>query len=307
MREQLLAFLQQLPADRQLTPSSTAAKIVCPNPEHANGRETTPSFKIALTGQYAGSGYCFGCGWHGNWQKVCVLLGFSKEAKYLAQETPYDLYSDEDEEAMLGTKVKRDVTEPWPVDQDWVGHDGVVLNGQLVSDVGGRLVLGNPPHLLFNVRVNNRTVGTIKCVLFPKKDDLKYINSKGTWVRDTLFPYDYVRERWPRLDVLILTEGVRDPLRTIQNGYPSLSILGSNNWSAKCAGLVKRLSPSKLIIMMDPDRAGDDAARDVYDSLADEIETRVVRLPSKPNGKKLLDPTDLSKSKLERVLSHIKW
>jgi 5S rRNA maturation endonuclease (ribonuclease M5) len=86
-----------------------------------------------------------------------------------------------------------------------------------------------------------------------------YFNSAGTWAqRVGLLPYDHVKKMLKDRDsrAICLVEGVRDPLRLIQEGIPALSILGSGMWSKQKLSLIMSLDPSHVFILMDGDEEG---------------------------------------------------
>lgn len=313
MSEKLIAVLQTLPEDRRMEIRGNAAWICCPNPDHQGGHENTPSFKIRLDHPGSGSCFCFGCGAHGNWRTTVQMLRLPSSARFLAEEVVSDAFSDEEEAEMLGKRrsLQRndaDFSEPWPSDEPWRG-----VPGWLVSSVGGRMVIagdGREPILRLPVPVRGRVHGTVDCRIVPKDDGKNYINEKGRgngWSKDVLFPFDFVRDL--EMDIVAIVEGSRDALTTIANGLPALATLGSTSWNAKCAALVKSLSPKILVLLADPDDAGEKLNRAVWRDLSNCMQIIPIRLPSrievvdgKRRRKKLIDPADLNQPKLQRVL-----
>jgi 5S rRNA maturation endonuclease (ribonuclease M5) len=310
LRERLLQLFSSLPPERGAYEKGSAMWMRCPNKEHAGGMEDTASFSVSLDPPFSGSCYCFGCGIHGSWKKVTApLLGITGSAVELP-ETVYDAISDDDEARMLGKSAKtkeRGFREKWPKSQNWRG-----VPGSLIADLGGALILngdGREPMLRLPAMIRGAEKGYIDCKIRPTKDDTrKYFNSSGIWTRDALFPFDYVRDQDPK--ILAIVEGPRDALVTIKNGLPALATLGAQSWSKKCANLVLSIAPKHLIVMADPDDAGQKLVRMVYRDLSPHMWVRSILLPSKittkPNGvkvrKKLVDPADLSKAQLKRVL-----
>jgi hypothetical protein len=310
MRERLLELFKALPNDRGVVEKGGALWMRCPNPQHSGGQEDTASFKVNLDPPYIGSCFCFGCGIHGSWKKVTVvLLGLKGSAVELA-ETIHETFSADEEAKMLGRgqKKERGFREKWPRTQAWRG-----IPGTLISDVGGSLILngdGREPLLRLPVIVRGSERGYIDCKVRPDKDDKrKYFNSPGVWSRDALFPYDYIRDQQP--EILAIVEGPRDALITIRNGLAALATLGSQSWNKKCASLILSIAPKTLLIMSDPDDAGMKLTRAVYRDLSPYMFVKSIVLPSKmvekPNGvkvrKKLVDPADLSPAQLKKVLA----
>jgi 5S rRNA maturation endonuclease (ribonuclease M5) len=314
MRDRILALLRQLPGNRGVEIRGDAAWLRCPNPDHAQtGR--SPPFKVNLGEPYAGSHYCFGCGIHGGWNKTVARLGLPSSARFIVDEVTHDAFSDDDEAEMLGKRRpdrsgNRNVrlSEAWPPDTDWRR-----VPGWLVSAAGGRMVVagdGREPLLELPVMVRGKEVGSIECRIRPRDDGRNYINSKSAngWSRDALYPYDLVRSLEP--EAVAIVEGARDALVTIANGLPALATLGSNSWSTRCASLVQALSTRIVIVMADPDNAGEKLKSAIWKDLGDSMDVRVIRLPNrivktmdgKTKREKLVDPADLNRRRLQRVL-----
>jgi len=316
-RERILELLQTLPANRKLEIRGDSAWICCPL--HSNGMEKTPSFKITLDGSYAGSGFCFACSAHGGWKDTVRVLGFPPASRFAVTGANIEVPLNEAEFAALvgertaKTPARVEYREAWPSNTDWRG-----VSGKLIKQVGGTMVLGGDgrePILRLPAMVRGVEAGFIDCKINPPKGDrLKYINAKNSsgWSKDILFPFDYVRSLEPR--VLAIVEGPRDALCTIQNGLPALATLGSFAWNEKCARLVLAIAPSILVLLLDPDDAGEGLRRHIYEDLCDRLDVRSIRLPSKlitdpatglKKRVKLIDPADLNRPKLARVLTKI--
>src|SRR5208283_5449403 len=122
--------------------------------------------------------------------------------------------------------------------------------------------------------------GYIDCVINPHPGErLKYLNSSGSWAKDVLFPYDYVHEAYPH--IVAIVEGPRDALITIDNGLMALAVLGAKNWSEKCTNLIRSLGASIIILMLDPDNAGEDARKIIFNDLKPFGTLVPIRLPHK--------------------------
>ena len=310
LRDTIMQHLRTLPAEVQLEERGGNAWMICQNPQHA--KENTGSFKVSLEPPYTGHGHCFGCGWTGPWDRVARLLKLKGGAEWLVEDVASQAISDDAFAEMMGEVVRADAKldfEPWPAQHAWRGVDG-----ELVSAVGGRLKLGKYPELVLPVRVMDRTVGTVTCKV-KKAERLNYINSPGAWAQDALYPYEYV-ERLGRIKALLLVEGSRDALVTIQNGWPALALLGAKNWSDACKSLVLQLEPETVVLLMDPDDAGVEAVEAIYPSLRDDVATRVFWLPSKvvqvvkdgvvaDKRIKLADPADLTPRQLDGAMARL--
>ncbi len=316
MRDRILALLRGLPRESRLEERGGSAWIRCP--VHAGQTGASPPFKITLEGQYAGSGYCFSCGAHGGWRRVAAMLGLPSSARFLSDESMPEPFTESEAAAMLGRRGGRrrgsDYRERWPASQDWRG-----VSGRLISDVGGKMILGGDgmePVLRLPAMVRGAEVGYVDCRINPQPgDSMKYLNKASGWSRDALYPYDFVRAMRPR--VLVLVEGPRDALVTIQNGVPALATLGSTSWSDKCRRLLVAVAPSTVVLMFDPDDAGEKLRRRVYRDVSGALDVRSARLPSRlvevdAGGgktrlarKKIVDPADLDAASLSRVLAAV--
>lgn len=310
MREAILALLRTLPAQYAFEDRGSSVWLRCPNPQHTGQTGKSPPFKISLDPPFSGSHFCFGCGAHGPWPETVRLFGFKSSARFLAEEQASASFSEAEEASLLGRKkpkTGREVfREKWPRSQSWRN-----VPGKLIADIGGSMIIGGDgrePVLRLPVMVRNVERGFIDCKIRPAKDEQKkYINAPGTWAHDVLFPYDYVRSLDP--DIAALVEGPRDALVTIRNGLPALATLGSTSWNRKCVNLVLSLGLKTLLLMLDPDTAGEKLMHLVYKDLSPHMQVIPVRLSSKmvkdSSGKlvrkKLCDPADLNRRKLDRV------
>ncbi len=305
MKEALLELLRGLPPEfrADFTRSQDSVWVCCPVPEH--GGEKTQSFKINIEGQFIGSHFCFGCRSVGKWADTCRVLGLPREAQFLTETNIADSFNQFDLDSMFaGAKPKpKDAHEVvrWERKDDWRGISGKLLH-KLEATIEWQDSL---PKLILPVLMNKKKVGFVTCNI--EKDmtpgALNYINSRGRWAQDALFPYDYVK-RWitrDNLDTITIVEGPRDTLHLCQEGYPTVGTLGSNNWSKRCAMYVKSLGVKYAVIMADPDNAGDKLEADIYDDLGDSMHLKTVHLKRLPNGKKQEDPADLSPERLEKI------
>jgi 5S rRNA maturation endonuclease (ribonuclease M5) len=308
MREAILDALKALPTDRAIEDRGSSIWLKCPI--HAGGNEKTASFKISLDPPYSGFHYCFGCGIKGNFKRTLQILGLSTSGKLLLDERPIISFSEKEEASLFGKTTSKPTKlqafrEPWPRLQAWRG-----IPGKLVSDVGGCMIIGGDgrePMLRLPVVVRNKERGYIDCKIRPDKDErFKYINSPGKWTGDSLYPYDFVRSLDP--DYVAIVEGPRDALVSIRNGLPALATLGSTSWNAKCVNLILALSVRAIILMPDPDAAGEKLMERVYADLSPYIHVIPIKLPSKiVDGRrvKVVDPGDLSRAKLQKVLKFV--
>lgn len=281
------------------------AWIRCPFHKNRGGLEKTPSLTINLDSSMrykVGEFHCFGCGKSGLWND-------------LAKELNLQLVDEEEEQLAVGSLSQKDrdelfnpvskkedvVSVEWDSRDDWRG-----IKGSLVTKVGGQLTSDKwmtDTMLYLPVNVNKKEVGGIYCKIVRKsKKERGYINTEGTWIRSKgLFPFDYTKKLLSKLKsegkpkVLCLTEGPRDTLNLLQNGIPSLAILGSNNWSQAKCNIISFLNVDRIVLAFDPDTAGQHAFNRVKQSVKDLAKV------SKLEFKEGTDPADLTKKQCNNI------
>jgi hypothetical protein len=273
----------------EIESNGTHAKIQCFNLQHKGGMESDPSFRVNLVknGNFrAGSGRCHTCGMFiGSWPKILeaikrpdLIIADSQfeEDEYISVKGDKkgklldNLLGSDDDTAFMATKD----FIPWPEHRIWRG-----IQGKLVAKIGGKLYFDEELEtqmLYLPCIVNGQEVGGIRANI-EKRGKLNYFNLPGDWVKNKgLFPYDYTLKMLEKTGIrtLVLTEGVRDPLNSIQNSIPSMAILGTNNWSEVKVEFVLSLPIDRIVLAFDPDEAGEKATKMVYKTLKDEIPVR---------------------------------
>lgn len=289
-----------------------SAKIICQwHKVDGGGREKTPSFIVNLqnNGRYrAGSGRCFGCGKF--IKKFEAIIDPSKEgldtslgddvdeyAEPLYNESVDRILSDEDEEGIVLPNAL-----PWLRHEDWRS-----VTGQLMHLISAKQIYEEQYEKIMAYlpcMVNEEHVGGIKANLV-KQGKLNYINLPGDWVKEKgLFPYDFVVKYLNKykLKTIVLVEGPRDALRSLQQGIPALAILGSQNWSENKAELIINLGVERIITAMDPDVAGNKATNAVFESFTGEIDIYNFRFDK--YGKNI-DPGNAPRSVMRKLRSFV--
>jgi|TARA_R100000656_G_scaffold104176_1_gene76119 hypothetical protein len=110
-------------------------------------------------------------------------------------------------------------------------------------------------------------------------DKVKYLRAEWNSASSTLFPFDFVRERFPRARSVCLVEGEVDALNLISSQIPALSILGTGAWSSAKREILSTCY-DHLVVVMDPDPVGADCARKIIASSASSFKSVVpVDLP----------------------------
>jgi 5S rRNA maturation endonuclease (ribonuclease M5) len=280
----ILKCLKELSKTRKVKIGTRQAKIQCPNPLHKGGREEHESLLINITKNgtfYPGSAKCYVCDiFFKNWEEVANALKrpdlISKKAVEEADEKLETFFNNEIEKQVMGEdEVKLDkVIGPsisWDETKSWR-----TVNGKLLTKIGARLYKNKfgQPMLYLPCMVHGSHIGGIRANI-KKKGKSNYFNTKGIWTKNLgLFPYDYIIKMLIEkdLETVVLVEGSRDALKSIQFEIPALAILGINNWTDIKANLVLSLPIKRVITAFDSDEYGDKAKNSVYASLKNDLQ-----------------------------------
>ncbi len=296
--------------------SGTSVFICCPYHQ-----ETKPSLGINLGSMEdiaTGVWHCFGCGAKGHWNKLAKTFDLERvknhqfkgisvnEVDFSGLET--DLFG-------YGLSMEKYAK---------THGDGILFDFKetvwrrvtkcTMQMVGAKIIMDRreeTAHVVLPVWINGCLEGIVKARMEKKKGELSYVTSEGSWVKNHgLFPFDCVKKMGSKSVVLV--EGPRDALTLIDRGIPAIAILGAKNWGEEKRNLVLSLSPHKIILAFDGDRAGVSATNDVAKSLDGFTRVSILRLMDASNalGRKV-DPANMSrawhhklKQKVERVLKN---
>lgn len=284
-------------------------KLNCPHP-HGDKSDTGFNLELTRDGRKA---HCWVCDWSGSWNKVARLLGLAefeqtKANTFSGRLAKMDLFAQlHDELESFGREEENvslpvDIT-PWsrPI---WRGLEKSFLRKipsylwnqpvELKNDSGivyKRFVVDR---ILWPYQQHGRLVGWVGRRLDSNKK-MKYYRMPNCDALSTFFPFDYVRSSFPGNKSIVLVEGEVDALNLLQAGIPTLSILGSNNWSDTKRDMLLSLGIKYVYLFMDPDHAGRQAAQEIKKELIpyfDQVKTLSLDDPSQ-------DPGSLQKEQLE--------
>lgn len=305
--EFVTAQLNRLPSDRGFVVRGDNGWIRCPY--HSNGQESTPSMMINLKRKVTskgtfniGSARCHACGkFIPNWNILAKKLSLASDVNQPEDySNPFD---DEMDRAVLNESnlylPNLDNMIPWNPEENWR-----TVKGGLLVKVGAKIMFNEKietTQLYLPCYVNKKHVGGVQANL-KKQGKRNYFNTPGEWTRDLgLYPYDYIKKRLKirKVRTVVLVEGGRDSLKSIQYSIPALGILGTGNWSDAKADLLLSLDLKRVIIAFDPDAAGEKATKTVYKSLKDEVDVRRFSFP--PD----IDPGNMSAAIAARLRKHI--
>lgn len=285
--------LSLVAVDRKVQFHDRYAFICCPF--HRDGLETHPSMIVNIDDSRFDPGffYCFSCAEKGPWKKLAEILSLGvPDAVQQAQEGAKHLVK-----PLRLLNFRSDLAIPgvsWEAGRDWRGISGTVL-----ADINSKATFNfkfKEEEIFLPVSILKKQVGGIHCSLTKKpKGYTSYRNEEGPWVKDALFPYDYVKSKITKDSVLCIVEGPRDALNLVQHGVLAVAILGCTNWSQNILPLLYICKPRKFIVLMDGDDAGRNAAIKIYTDLNRVNPGKVVRCDL-PTGK---DPGGLTAEEVE--------
>ena len=277
----MIRQLKALPRERKVKIASdqTHAWQICQFHFRAPGeRESSASFKINLirNGKFPqGSGRCFSCSRYvPNFEAVIDPNKLeSTDDSEETEEYVQSLYNSSLDPILID-KDAEEINLPNPI--PWTTDDWRSIPANIMRGIGAKLIFDVEYDNLMAYlpcMVNGRHVGGIRANLV-KKGKRNYYNLKGPWVKEKgLFPFDYtvsqLKER--NLSTVVLVEGPRDCLKLLQYGIPALAILGTGNLSDTKVEMLINLNPERIIIAMDGDKVGREAAKKIHNSLKDEL------------------------------------
>lgn len=278
--------------------------IVCPF--HA---DSNPSCGVD---RHTGMFKCFACGAGGGWNKLAKAIG-ADLLKSTKEEGTFDASTIKDgltrafrKAGVVDPSVQqkqkdkvRPLVSPWRKTEGWRSIDGEFLHSLgcvRVSDLTHNVLrIGLPVRNL-----DGDLLGYTCRAIDPVDTDPKYIPlaaDRVSWrkkelpTRSALFLVDRaIEEDW---DTVVIVEGPYDALHLVSAGIPAMAILGTNNWTAEKAATISALGLRGVLVLMDRDRSGREAALSVYEDLRPNLKTKVINLP--PSVK---DPGDLSKKQI---------
>lgn len=213
---------------------------------------------------------CLGCGERGPWNKLAQHMGLPQVKEWQAIETKATNTQINEDKLLGHGYTLNDVLKtigspqslPWPENRRWKNY-----SGSIIRQLGGLYIVDRRTDeliLFFPIRVGQRYYGGVRAYIEPV-NGLKYLTTQGDWVKEYgLLGLDYATPLIKKYRAVVLVEGVRDVLRLLQEGIPSVAILGTNNFSRKKAMSILSIADIKTVYCLpDNDNAGTKMARDV--------------------------------------------
>jgi len=248
--------------------------------------ESEPSLSVHIGHKIIpGSFNCFGCKAKGNWNTLAKRLNLplfefrSKSPQTLNPEIengddflPIDIILKDIRAKManeqMGYKTLKGI-EDLPDGFSWRGY-----GKKFYDKLGGMFYWDrnfDRSYLYFPLYMNGTYVGYTICNL--DGTDKKYQTFADT--SKVFFLYDTIPHGVP----IILVEGHFDALRLFADGFFPLGIFGVQNWSEIKKNYLLAKAPPKIIIAMDGDQAGYDAAIHIFKDLRVGCDVDIFYLP----------------------------
>lgn len=254
------------------------AMICCPF--HS---DRTPSCAVFYksTDRDPGRYYCFSCGAKGDWNTLANALSLEEYNSKPKDEysTPIVFHEKLENNSFTPDNL---IIKDLPSNKFWRK-----ISTNLLIDIGAKacnVVYENAiseKFVYLPVYVDKVLRGYTKGRLKKIEGITSYINAKGSWVKEWgLFPFDYSIDLMRKINskTIVLVEGQRDALRLLKYGIPAMCIMGTHNWTDKKRWLLELHGVENIILMMDGDDAGILATNNIYPTLKDMFNTRVIKL-----------------------------
>jgi len=273
--------------------------IVCPF--HA---DSNPSCSVHISGHKmpVGTYHCWSCGAKGPWARLAEQLGLDAGEGYIP-ENPFRAKRRAIQERIKSdTEFGRDQlhnhmplgSQPWEhgpfrgISEEFL----IRLNSERWYDDKNQCY-----RIVFPVTNSNGVIVGSVARRTDKEKRMPWLNSPGSWARKVLFPLSII----PRpLTTVVLVEGPFDAIRLNYLGIPTLSILGTQNWSSQKISILEARKVKKVVICMDGDKAGRIAEYKIFKSLEDtKIKRKRFRLPIDMHSP--IDPGNMDEEKIEAL------
>lgn len=274
--------------------------ITCPFKAHSNPK---PSCMVHLSGHKTGVGvfHCWKCDAKGGWNKLAETLGLEHGDNYTPQN-PFNAKSramkqiQADAVAEMASRFRNCI----PIgSQPWEHGAFRGLPEEFLVKAGAMRFYDDQTEcyrIVFPIK--NKNGGPLGSVA--RRTDngtfMPWLNAPGHWARRALFPLHIMEKPLP---TVVLVEGPFDALRLCYLGIPSLSILGTSNWSFSKLSTLQAVGCKKLIICMDGDKAGRVAEAQIFEDTADKIKRKRFRLPI--NEEDPVDPGNMNEELIEAL------
>ena len=300
--------------------SGNEVLIVCPF--HSDGN---PSCGVSLTDGSvpAGTYHCWSCGASGNWNRLARELGMGRLGPESTREGIGEIVDGRRAYRRLERMLEEDPGDggPWT---EWKRRDDRLARGfmsdinrdwrsiplRVLKRLGAATVTfdDGSADIVLPVTVRGVTWFTVTSPFQPERRTCgpRYRTSPGAEVDEYgLFGFDLAlsMKRYVSQRTIFVTEGPRDALNLVSHGYPAVALLGAPPAvSVRRGELIAGARPRRVLVMMDSDEAGRNAAKGIrrcWSGVIHASRLRSVRLRG-GDGRKL-DPAMLSPQQLGRI------
>ena len=296
-RDFIIDQLEKVCSNNKITGHDIA--IVCPFRSHS---EPKPSCMVHLSGHKTGVGvyHCWKCDESGPWSKLAEALGLETGESYVPQN-PFNAkhralkQMQADAEQQARSQFRKHMPSGCV---PWEHGEFRGLSEEFLTKVGAKRYYDDKSEchrIVFPVKDKKNVVLGSVARRTDKGTFMPWLNAPGPWAHRALFPL-HIMER--PLDTVVLVEGPFDALRLCNVGIPTLSILGTSNWSLAKLATLEGMAVKKLIICMDGDKAGRDAERHIFEDTNKAIKRKRFRLPIQNPG---IDPGNMSEELVEAL------
>jgi len=281
-------------------PHGEDMQILCPFHD-----DTTPSLNVHVGHKITPGSYnCFACKAHGSWNSLAralrlPLVDFSQKPVVNEDDNPFiDLLEDIKKAKKVDKKRTLNGLEEVPKDFKWRGY-----SGGFFKELGAKYFWNrkqDQEYLHFDLNINGTYLGYTLCAINPQDPRIQKYQTFAE-AKKVLFLYDKI----PPYEPIVLVEGHFDALRLFAEGIYATAIFGTQNWSSVKKNLIVAKNPRKILILMDGDQAGYEAAVQIYEEFCLGWSTDKVHIHYLPPQNPSLDPGNMPDSEFERVRSLI--
>lgn len=316
-RVHIVGELRKLQAQGKVRKQGNLFFICCPF-----HNERTPSCRITTDQQSRfelGSFKCYGCGEHGDWNKLSAAVGlaplnadhnvfstaFEYDKEFYAKLTAADKYK-----SIASVLADLSLNEPTPLPEEGVWR---TLPYEFLTSLDACFVKSkeyDTRYLFLPCTIKGKVVGGIRAAMTGSTAGIKYKNAPGSWSRSKgLYPYDRCAELMDKFQeahgfrALVLVEGARDSLCLSIESFPTLGMLGTQSWCSAKLDNILDLDPDIIMMAMDGDSAGDDATAAITPQIRKFVPvvqanlTKAAQWLNKPN----IDPGNAPENVLNRM------
>ena len=291
--------------------SRTNFKIKCFDSSCNQGEHKSHPYKLEIL-KDGSKVHCWRCDYSGSWNTLAIHLGltpFSKQKEF--ESFPEDLEPAKFVQQQVNASLEFSDEELPKSIEPWNGLTG---KGEDWRELSVDFLSKIPTYRWHQVDSYHNHVERILFPFYQKtklmgytgrrldnNSVMRYDNASFTKSIKTLFPFDYVSTYFPNTDKVVLVEGPVDALVLCQYGIPTLSILGTSNWSQSKIDTLISVGIRKVILLMDGDVAGIQCSKSIIDGNKKKNFVRLYNVMDKVKSIRLtdgLDPATLSEDEL---------